>query len=294
MFDGVAAFVAVAEELSFTRAATRLGVTTAAVSKAVLALEARLGTALLTRTSRAVALTREGARFLARCSEAMGTLRAAHDELETARTPAGLLRVSLSTIITPILTPRLGAFLSRFPRVQLQLDATNHLARFPTDRVDLALRLGPLSDSSLVARPVGRTRWLTVASPSLVSRRAPKTLAELDQLDAVQFVNVDGRARPWVFDVDGATTPFTPSRVSLRLTDGRDLLPAAIAGLGVVQVLGFMARPLVTRGEVVELLPASASTGPTLHAVTTRAFAQTPLARAFTRFVADTFEELSA
>jgi LysR family transcriptional regulator, regulator for bpeEF and oprC len=292
LFDGVVPFIAVAETLSFRRAGERLGVTSAAVSKAVLGLEARLGTTLLLRTSRAVTLTPEGERFLRHSTQAVGNLRAAHDEVQRARAPEGLLRVSLSTIITPVLTARLGLFFARFPRAQLQLESTNQLARFPTDRVDLALRLGALQDSSLVARVVGRTRWMTVAAPSFLARKGtPRTLDDLGGLDAVQFVNVDGRARPWTFELDGRVTSWSPPRVAVRLSDGRDLLPAVLAGVGVTQVLSFMARPLLEQGQVVEVLGPLAAAGPTLHAVTTRSFARTPLATAFTEFSTECFVE---
>jgi LysR family transcriptional regulator, regulator for bpeEF and oprC len=294
LFDGVTFFVAVAESLSFRQAAAHCGVTPAAVSKAILALENRLGTALFIRTSRAVSLTPKGAKFLKKCSEAVGVLRTAHDEAQESLGVEGLLRVSLSTIISAALAPALSGFFSRHPQARLLLDATNNVARFPTDNIDLALRLGPLTNSSLVTTTVARTRWLTVASPAFVAAYGmPRTLAELAALPAALFVRNDGRTRAWLFRQGDRDANVSPTRVVLQVTNGRDLLPAAQSGLCAVQVLHFMATPSFKEGQLIELLPEFASEGPTLQAVSTKAVARTPLAKAFTAFAAQVFRNAS-
>jgi LysR family transcriptional regulator for bpeEF and oprC len=287
LFDGAVSFVAVAEELSFTKAARRLGVSTAAVSKAVLTLEARLGVPLLVRSTRSVALTHEGARYAARAREAVGALEAGRDEVLAARAPQGTVRVSLPPVLVAPVTDSLPAFLARHPRVDVALDVTNALARFPADGVDVGVRMGPLAWSSLMARPAGALRWLCVCAPSLAARLPRiKTIADLDDVDAVAFVGPEGKVRPWALRVDDRSVDVVPRAVRLRVNDGRALVDAARAGIGVVHLASYMVQSALADGSLVEVCPQWAGPGPAVTLVGARERWRAPAVRAFVQHAA--------
>src|SRR5687767_1459030 len=167
MFRGVVPFVMVAEERSFRRAATRLGVSAAAVSKAIQALEARFALPLLVRSSREVALTREGELLFARCKEAVAAVAGARESLEsTKKLPAGELVVSAPYVTSTLLAPALVLLRSRYPQLDLRVMVTDRLSKLAEESVDIAVRVGPLSGASLVARRLRRTRIVTVAAPA--------------------------------------------------------------------------------------------------------------------------------
>lgn len=277
-FTGLLPFVHVAEEKSFRRAASRLGVTTAAVSKAVARLEASLGVALLERTSRSVSLTAEGTAYLARCREALDAMRAARDVVAQSReTVSGRLKVSASPIVARPLVRDLGRLLSRHPRLSVELSVTDRLARVVEEDIDVAIRIGPLEGSSLVAREVYAPRWVTVASPVYLGRRGlPRAVGDLASHDRLVFVLPSGKPRAWAFtegQVDAAAT--------LLVDQGDLLVEGALAGLGVAQVLDFMVREQLRDGRLVEVLPDVAPKGPRISAVSTHRRLRTSKVRAF-------------
>ena len=142
-FAGVVPFVAVAEEQSFRAAAARLGLSVAAVSKAVQKLEARLGATLLARTSRQVALTAEGALYLARCRAALDELQAGRELVaEATKVAQGPLRISLSPIVARPVATRLGSLAARHPRLAFELVVTDRLTRLAEEGIDVAVRIG--------------------------------------------------------------------------------------------------------------------------------------------------------
>lgn len=266
VFRGVLPFVAVVEEQSFRAAAARLGVTTAAVSKAVKTLEAELGVALLVRTSRAVATTREGELFYERTKSAVAAVSGARAAIASSRKePQGKLSISVPFLLAPIVVAALAPLASRHPRLSFELEVSDELARFAESGVDVAVRIGSLDDSSLVGRRLRRTRWVTVASPAYLARKGtPSRPEELEAHDVLHFVAPDGRPRTFRF-----ATPHAPFHANerLRVDHGPTLLDAAVAGLGIAQVLDFMVPSLVREGRLVEVLSAHAAEGPDLTAL---------------------------
>lgn len=277
-FSGVVPFVHVAEEKSFRRAAARLGVTTAAVSKAVGKLEAELGVALLERTSRSVALTDEGAAFLERCRDALDAVRAGRELVAQARgTVAGRLRVTVSPILSRLLVGELGRLLLRHPRLTLELSVTDRLTRLVEEEIDVAIRSGELDDSSLVARVLHTPQWTTVASPAYLARRGtPRTIDELARHDRLVFLLPRGKPRPWTFSEGTLDAPAV-----VQVDQGDLLVDGALAGLGVAQVLDFMVKAHVREGRLIEVLPELAAPGPTIHAVCSPRRKNIPRVRAF-------------
>lgn len=291
LFSGVVPFVHVAEALSFRRAAEALGVSTAAVSKAVATLEARIGARLLRRTSRAVALTPEGAAFLTRCREAVASVRAGRAQLAGLRDqPRGEVRVTASLLLGAPLVRALPALLGRYPDLRVHLALTDRIAGLASEDVDVALRVGARASSGLRSRVLLRPRWVTVAAPALVARHgAPAQPADLAGLPCVRYAPPSGRPPPWWFaDERGAARPFTPA-ARLTVDQGERLIDAAVAGVGVTQVLDFMAAAALGDGRLVELLTGRACPGPPVHAVTTPERTGAATVRAVIDFAASVF-----
>jgi LysR family transcriptional regulator, regulator for bpeEF and oprC len=264
MFRGVVPFVAVAQEKSFRKAAAQLGVSPAAVSKAIQSLEERIGLPLLVRSTRAVTLTREGELLFPRCQEAVAAVSGAREAIEPLRSlPAGELTVSVPFVGASLLAPALALLRSRYPRLDFRVLVTDRLSKLAEESVDIAVRVGPLAESSLIARRLRRTRLFTVASPAYLARRGGlRRVADLDQHDCLSLVAPNGRPHPWLF----ASGP-RPVRAALIIDHGPSLVDAALAGLGVTQLFDYMAEGLVREGKLVAVLGDEVADGPDVHAV---------------------------
>lgn len=291
LFAGVLPFLHVAEELSFRRAAARLGVTVAAVSKAVGKLEAELGVTLLDRTSRSVALTEEGAAFLARCRDAVDAIRAGREVAAQARgLVAGVARLSLSPILARPVVAELGRLVGRHPKLAVQLVVTDRLVRLVEEEVDVALRVGALDDSTLIARPLYASRWTTVASAAyLATHGTPRSVEALASHRRVAFVSPRGKARAWSFATGTLDAPAV-----IQLDHGELLVEAALAGVGVVQVLDFMVHAPLRDGRLIELLSDQAALGPPIHAVCSARRRQVPRVKAVLELLTELFARLTA
>jgi len=289
VFSGVVPFVHVAEACSFRAAAARLGVSVPAVSKAVAKLERELGVLLLDRTSRHVALTAEGESFFERCREAVTQVQVARDQVASAqRGPHGTLRVTFPPVLARTLLPVFEALLRRHPRLSLDLMATNRFTKLTREELDVAIRMGPLEDSSLIARTLRRPRWITVAAPAyLATRGVPASPAALAQHECLK-VALSGKTVEWQFEEGGATLAVR-SAGRIRCDLGDMLVDAAVRGMGIAQVFDFMVRPLLETGRLVEVLAPHAIEGPPLHALASARRASIPRVRALLDALVQTF-----
>jgi DNA-binding transcriptional LysR family regulator len=205
--DAMTAFVAVADLQGFAPAARKLGLSPSGVTRLVAALEDRLGARLLQRTTRSVTLTDVGARYLERARRILADVEEAEISAQAERTqPSGRLVVS-----APIGFGRLhvssvmSAYLKRHPEVSGELRLSDRMINLVEDGVDLAVRIGHLADSSLVARSVGDMRRIVVASRDYLARRGePKTPADIAGHDTIQF-----GASDWHFVEDGGEVRIT-------------------------------------------------------------------------------------
>jgi LysR family transcriptional regulator, regulator for bpeEF and oprC len=263
VFRGVVPFVAVAEEKSFRRAAARLAVSPAAVSKAIAALEADVGQALFTRTTRAVALTRQGELFLERCQQALASVRGGREALSAAhKEPSGRLGISVPFIAARLLTPALALLASRYPSLYFDLRVTDELARFADETVDVAVRIGGLKPS-LIARRLRATRLLTVASPAYLARHGTPTKPAHVLAHRCLVVRGPGN-KPRKFWFASGELEVEPALV---VDHGPTVIDAALAGLGITQGFDFMVDELLREGRLVELMPDDAAAGPDIVAV---------------------------
>jgi DNA-binding transcriptional LysR family regulator len=284
LFRGVVPFVAVVEERSFRRAAARLGVSPAAVSKAIGVLERQVGTSLLDRSPRAVSPTREGALFFESCRAAVTSLSGGRALVEGARRePQGELVVSAPFAAASLVPPALAALRARHPRLSFRLLVTDRLARLGEEAVDVAIRVGPLPDSSLVVRRLRTTQIVTVAAPSYLARAGtPRRPSDVDAHDAIVVVAPSGKPYPWLFRSGPRAAP-----ACVTVDHAPSVVDAAVAGLGLAQAFDHMVDAHVRAGRLVAILQDEAAEGPPIHAVCAPGRRATPRVRAaFEAFMA--------
>jgi LysR family transcriptional regulator for bpeEF and oprC len=295
-FAGIEAFVHTAEQRSFRRAAERLRVTPAAVSKAVARLEERLGVLLLERSSRKVTLTAEGTSYLRHCRAALDTLSAGRDTVsQHAGTAQGPLRVTLPFILGPQIAAALPRLAARHPRLVFDIRASDRYVNLLEEDVDVALRIGHLDDSPLVARRLRVPRWVTAASPAYLARHgAPRVPDDLRAHACLKFATAGSAAAShggvveWRFArAPGGVGEPLKLATQHTIDHGELLVLAAAAGLGVVQAFDFLVEPDLAAGRLVEILPAYAAAGPPIHALCRPQRQSTPNVRAFLDFVGE-------
>ena len=184
----MALFVEVARAGSFTKAAQRLSLPTSTLSRRIQALEKSLKLQLMRRTTRSVELTEAGAIYLRRCADIVDAAKMAHEDIrEMANVPRGHLRVSMTGDFGPIfIAPYLATFRTRYPDITFELDMSPRRVDLASEPFDLALRIGVLEDSSLIARRLALLRVSLYAAPSYIAVRGPlKRPEDLEAHDAI-------------------------------------------------------------------------------------------------------------
>ena len=210
-FDAMTAFAMVADLKGFAPAARKLGLSPSTVTRLVAGLEARLDIRLFQRTTRSVVLTDAGARYLERARRILADLDEADGSAQEERArPKGRLVVGASAVFgRRHVSPLMCAYLARYPEVVGELLLSDRIVNLVEDGVDLAVRIGNLSDSSLVARRVGETRRVMVASPGYLAKHGtPIHPAELATRDIIQFTAISTTA-DWRFFRNGRDVRVT-------------------------------------------------------------------------------------
>jgi DNA-binding transcriptional LysR family regulator len=249
--DAMQAFVAVADLQGFAAAARRLGLSPPAVTRLVAALEERLGARLLQRTTRSVTLTDAGARYLERARRILADVEEAEFAAETERTrPSGRLVVSAPVGFGRLhVSPVMSTYLKRYRDVSGELRLEDRVINLVEDGIDLAVRIGHLADSSLVARHVGDMRRIAVASPAYLKQHGePKTPAAIASHATIQFGASAVRGE-WRFTADGrdCRVNITP-RLSTNSADAA--IQYAERGGGLTLVLAYQAADAIKRGRL--------------------------------------------
>jgi DNA-binding transcriptional LysR family regulator len=263
-------FVAVLDTGSFAAAAQRMGVSSGQASRLVSRLEAELGVQLMKRTTRALSPTDVGQVYYQR----MKALLEEHDLLDAAvrnasGTPAGPLRITAPmTFGTRCLAPVLMGFMRRYPAIRLDVSFTDRLVNLVDDGFDVAVRVGRLEDSSLMARRLCPARIVAVAAPAYLARHGiPASPPDLAGHDCIIDTNFR-EPLVWRF-ADPATGAPWPVAVNgrLRLSNGEACLLAAEEGLGIAYVPSFIAGPSLRAGRVRVLLGAARAAPHDVHAL---------------------------
>ncbi len=206
-FAEMSAFAAIAEQRSFAKAATQLGVGRSTLSQNLRALEERLGVRLLNRTTRSVSLTEAGARLLARVRPSLNELKAAVDELANDRlSPTGLLRLAVQPpVATFLIEPILARFMREYPAIQLDVAIIKMPGDIVSEGFDAGIRLGEQIDHDMITmRVVGEARFLVVASPDYLKKHSPpRTLRDLRDHDCIRNRLPNGAIFGWDFERNG-------------------------------------------------------------------------------------------
>jgi DNA-binding transcriptional LysR family regulator len=239
-FQEMQVFVAVAQDSGFSAAARRLGLSAASVTRAVAALEQRIGTPLLVRTTRNVYLSEAGQRFLDDCRRILGDLQEAEDSAAGSHAqPRGQL------FVTPVLVDYLGRF-SEVCVNALLLDRTVSMVE---EGVDVAVRIGELPDSSLHAVRVGEVRRVVCGSPEFFARHGrPEHPQDLERMPVVSSSAI-GQVRNWTFVEAGQPLSVRPLP-RLVVTANQAAIGAACQGLGMTRVLSYQVASNIAAGEL--------------------------------------------
>ncbi|MGS0675620.1 LysR substrate-binding domain-containing protein [Shewanella sp. 125m-1] len=250
-WEGVSEFVAVAEAESFTKASQRLGISTAQVSRQISALETRLASKLFHRTTRKVSVTEVGRIYYQHCRQVLDGLEEAERAITNLQTsPRGLLKITAPVTYGEMtMAPLINDFASLYPELEVKLNLTNQKLDLVDEGYDLAIRLGHLEDSSMMAKKLSSRTQNVCASPSYISTYGiPHSLSELDQHNCLI-----GTMDYWRFQENGKTRNVRV-RGSLSCNSGHALVDAAIKGIGIVQLPDYYVLPFIESGELTPLL----------------------------------------
>ncbi len=252
--EELAIFVAVVESGSFSRAAERLGQANSAISRAVKKLENKLGVNLLNRTTRQLSLTEEGERYFRRVQSVLQEMAAAETEImETNSMPSGTLRIDAATpVVLHFLMPLIKPFRERYPDITLSLVSSETFINLIERKVDVAIRVGKLTDSSLRARPLFKSYRKIIASPDYIARYGkPETVEELRHHVCLGFTEPVSLNIWPIADTDGQLYEATPDITS---NSGETLKHLCLSGNGIASLSDYMIDKELANGELIDLL----------------------------------------
>ena len=256
-FDAMQIFVRVAELASFTKAADSLGLPKASISTAVQQLESLLVTRLLHRTTRKVQMTQDGQVFYERCKDLLADM----DELEGlfqqgASNLSGRLRVDMpSGMAKTRVIPRLPELLAQHPQLQVEISSTDRRVDVIREGFDCVIRVGKLSDSSLIARPLGALELLNCVSPDYLARfGTPQTLEDLPKHQLVHYVTTLGSKSSGFEYAEKGDVKFIPMMGNITVNNSDAYSAACLAGFGIAQIPRIGAQDYLAQGKLVEVL----------------------------------------
>jgi DNA-binding transcriptional LysR family regulator len=249
--EAMQAFVAVADLRGFAPAARKLGLSPSGVTRLIAALEEHLGARLLQRTTRSVALTDVGSRYLERARRILADVEEAEVSAQDERTrPGGRLVVSAPVGFGRLhVSPMMSEYLKRYPGVSGELRLADRVVNLVEDGVDVAVRIGHLPDSSLVARHVGEMRRIVVASPGYLKRRGePDTPEAIASHETIQF-GATAASPDWLFVRDGQEIHVAPTpRLTTNSSDAA--IQYAVQDGGLTRVLAYQAAEAIEAGRL--------------------------------------------
>ncbi|MBH3003291.1 DNA-binding transcriptional regulator YafC [Serratia nevei] len=252
--DELITFVTVVESGSFSRAAERLQQANSVVSRTVKKLESKLGVTLLNRTTRQISLTQEGENYFRQVQKVLSDMATAENALlESRQRPQGLLRVDAATpVVLHLLTPLVAEFRERYPEMSLSLVSSENFINLIERKVDIAIRVGELTDSTLKARKLMASYRRILASPAYLAQYgAPKTVADLEHHCCIGFNDLPNLNRWPLACADGRQLEIVPG---LTTNSGETQRHLCLHGNGIACLSDFMSDEDVKRGDLVPLL----------------------------------------
>lgn len=251
-------FARVVESGSFTRAATTLGLPRSSISAAIQTLEGRVGARLLSRTTRRVAPTQDGHAFYERCLRAIADVEEIENLFRNDTVlPSGRIRFDVpGRIGRLILAPALPEFLARFPEIAVDFGSTDRTVNLIEENIDCVLRVGPLTDSGLIARHVGELPLINVASPAYLTRQGtPRHPDDLGTHHAVNYASPStGRIVPWEWIADGVVKTCT-MRARVTVNSAEAYIACCLAGIGLIQIPAYDVKDHLASGALIEVMP---------------------------------------
>ncbi|SNZ19578.1 LysR family transcriptional regulator [Cohaesibacter gelatinilyticus] len=252
-WEGVSEFVAVAESGSFTAAGERLGISTAQVSRQIGALEVRLSVKLFYRTTRKVTITESGQVYYNHCRQVLdGLMEAERAVLDLEQSPKGKLNLTAPvTFGENRIAPLINDFVACYPELEVNLTLTNRILDLVAESYDLAIRLGQLEDSTMMARRLASRSHHVCASPDYLAEHGrPNSLSDLDKHNCLL-----GTLDFWKFQERGKLRHIRVSG-NLRCNSGSSLVDAAIKGIGIIQLPDYYVQEALATGQLVSMLDA--------------------------------------
>lgn len=257
-YAGVVAFLTVAREGSFAKAAEKLGVGRSAVSRSVQRLEDHLGVRLLSRTTRSTALTSEGELFLENCRPGVASIMQALEEIRDLREgpPRGQLRITApQSFGRKVIAPIIQDFRSEFPLISIELTLDDRAVDLGTDAVDVLFRDGRLEDSQIIAKQLIPLQRIICASPEFVSTHgSPRELDQLSAYPCISKRSAAGRVQAWDLKVQGKPFSLIP-KPGIVFNDDELVLQSVLSGYGLAQLPAFQVCELIGEGRLVPCLP---------------------------------------
>ncbi|NIZ14021.1 LysR family transcriptional regulator [Phaeobacter sp. HF9A] len=255
--EAMSIFVRVVDEGSLTAGARALTMPIATVSRRISELEDKLGAELLLRSPRGLTLTDTGQTYLAACRRILEEVAEAERNASGEFTaPRGTLTMTAPIVFGRLhVLPVVSAFLRAYPEVDVRLELTDRPVNLHEEHLDLALRIGPLSDSLFIARKLGEVHRIVCASPDyLAQHHTPERPGDLAQLDAITFQSLMSPSN-WQFVSErGEKAPSMRSRLVVNTAEAA--IDAAVDGLGVTRVLSYQAAAAIKSGRLLRLLQA--------------------------------------
>jgi len=284
--DAMKVFVVAVDEGSLAAAGRKLGRSPAAVSRAIAFLEERAGSELLYRTTRSMKLSEEGERYVAACRRVLAELEEADICVSGERSlPRGTLSLTAGAFSGEmLLLPIVEGFLDAYPTVSVRLLFLERSVNLIEEGIDLALRMGELADSSMVATRIGEARRVVVAAPSYLKSHPP--IKEPSDLARHQMIAMDHIANSWTFSPASGSSALRTVQFAPRLVCNsvRAVLASALAGRGVARLLSYHVAEHVRRGELEIVLAGDEPPPWPVHLLSPQGRLSVPRVRAFVDF----------
>jgi DNA-binding transcriptional LysR family regulator len=250
-------FVRIADRGSLSAVGRELGIGQSTVSRHLRELEEAVGVPLLSRTTRRITLTDEGSRYYANCLQILRLVEQAGNEARGARgAPSGTIRLSCTAAFGVLhVSPLVFAFQDRYPDISVDLSLTDERIDLVREGVDIALRLGPLTDSSMKLRPLGQSQRLLVAAPNyLAARGRPTAPQDLSGHEGIRMTNVAG-SDTLVLQGPGGERHAVPFGWRFRIDHGLAAREALAAGRGIAPAHRWLVQDLLEEGRLEAILP---------------------------------------
>lgn len=250
-WEGVNEFVAVSEAESFTAAAKRLGISTAQVSRQVSMLETRLSTKLFYRTTRKVSITEVGKVYYQHCRQVLDGLEEAERAISNLQNkPTGRLHITAPTTYGErSIAPLVNNFVAKYPELDVRLHLTNQVLNLIDEGFDLAIRLGNLDDSTMMAkRLASRTQYVCASPEYLTKFGVPHSISELDHHNCLK-----GTLDYWHFKENNKVHNVRV-KGNMSCNSGPALVDAALKGIGIIQLPEYYVLPYIEKGQLIPLL----------------------------------------